>query len=65
MPRFILDSTGTRKQIATLIAGALEPELFCLDLYTEFDVDRLARFGGKRQDRPELLCAANITERMR
>jgi dienelactone hydrolase len=70
-----LDSTGMRNQIATLIAGALEPELFtevvihdgmhslkhlldapvrfqdapelfCLDLYKEFDVDRLARLTG-------------------
>jgi len=70
-----LDSTGVRNQIATLIAAALEPdlftevmihdgmrsfkhlldapvrfqdapELFCLDLYKEFDVDRLARLAG-------------------
>jgi hypothetical protein len=70
-----LESTGPRSQITTLIAAALQPELFsevkiygglgslgdllekpvgyldapdlfCLDLHKEFDVDRLAALAG-------------------
>jgi dienelactone hydrolase len=70
-PRVVLESTGIRSQVTTLVASALEPksyhelvvreamrsfgylldkpvryqeapDLFCLDLYKEFDIDSLA-----------------------
>ena len=77
-----LESTGIRNQVATLVAAALEPQLFseivvhegmkslgylldkpvnyfdapdlfCLDLYKEFDLDQLESLAGAANQKTE------------